>query len=107
MLGYMKLIEDNPTICFRQMCPMYGSHMSMAMASIPLICSAVRVAQKPSSLLCLRFFGHVQYTRSYQIIDQRQIAVSLPKSLLIDTIRLASSAWRRSKPRFTARSRMP
>ena len=57
MLRQMKLVEDDLAIRFRHVLTYRSdvpSHMSIATAPMPPICSAVRVSQNPSRLLCLR-----------------------------------------------------
>ena len=59
--------------------------MSMATAVMLLLCSAVRVPQNPSRLLCLRSSATHNTRPQGQVVHQSQIVMALAKRLLIDT----------------------
>ena len=56
MFGDMRLVA----VGFRHVFfteAMYGSHVSIATARMPLICSSVSISQKPSKLESIRFWA--------------------------------------------------
>ncbi len=89
MLGNVQLIEDDLAVRLRPVLPCRGNvgilHIHSDRSEMPPICSSVSVPQNPSKLLCLRSSATYSARSRFKVVHQRQVAVSLPKRLLIDT----------------------